>query len=378
MSTLRTRAAFAVVAVSVAGAIVLGGCTQTTDADKAKAEVDRRTAAVTEAQTAYDDARTSFCRDARTYVAALDKYGKLFSDEAATVGDVRSLGAELDLPHGRVQSSAQDTLDAHQELTDAKAKLADAQAEAAGSTTAAPSSTTSTTLLPAATVDRIAAEQQDLEAAINGVSDDTPLAQAGQQVNAAAFALEVAWLRVLSDAGCLTSEEASQSQVALTSYTAAVQAALRTLGLYAGEIDGIYGSATVAAVRAFQTSKGLPATGYIDEATATALETALVAKGGEAAVQAVATAAAVQSTLKLAGYWTGPVDGHWTQALTDALKSFQQSLGVPATGAVDTATMDALRRAITTPPSTTTTAPAPTSTTARPSTSVTSTSTPSR
>jgi peptidoglycan hydrolase-like protein with peptidoglycan-binding domain len=54
----------------------------------------------------------------------------------------------------------------------------------------------------------------------------------------------------------------------------------------------------------------------------------------------------VQQTLKLAGYWTGPVDGTWTAALTDALKSFQTDLGVEPTGTVDAATIAAVERAL--------------------------------
>jgi peptidoglycan hydrolase-like protein with peptidoglycan-binding domain len=60
----------------------------------------------------------------------------------------------------------------------------------------------------------------------------------------------------------------------------------------------------------------------------------------------LASTAAVQQTLKLAGYWDGPVDGQWTAALTDALKEFQTHLGVPATGTVDAATVAALEAAI--------------------------------
>jgi peptidoglycan hydrolase-like protein with peptidoglycan-binding domain len=59
----------------------------------------------------------------------------------------------------------------------------------------------------------------------------------------------------------------------------------------------------------------------------------------------VATAA-VQQTLKLAGFWDGPVDGEWTPALTDALKDFQTELGVKPTGTVDAATVAALEEAI--------------------------------
>jgi peptidoglycan hydrolase-like protein with peptidoglycan-binding domain len=72
----------------------------------------------------------------------------------------------------------------------------------------------------------------------------------------------------------------------------------------------------------------------------------LASKGGAVASNALAQTAAVQSTLKLAGYWTGPVDGRWTPELTDALKKFQTDLGVPATGVVDVATLGALEAAI--------------------------------
>jgi len=56
--------------------------------------------------------------------------------------------------------------------------------------------------------------------------------------------------------------------------------------------------------------------------------------------------AAVQQTLKLAGYWDGPVDGAWTPALSAALREFQTELGVEPTGAVDAATISALEKAI--------------------------------
>ena len=62
--------------------------------------------------------------------------------------------------------------------------------------------------------------------------------------------------------------------------------------------------------------------------------------------EAIAHTAALQSVLTLAGYWTGPIDGEWSDALTAALQQLQTDLGVPATGEVDAATLDALRTAI--------------------------------
>ncbi len=95
-----------------------------------------------------------------------------------------------------------------------------------------------------------------------------------------------------------------------------------------------------------QKANGLPVPGAVDKATAAALQAELVAKGGAAAQQSLATTAAVQQTLKLAGFWDGPVDGTWTPALTEAVKEFQTQLGVKPTGTVDTATVQALEKAI--------------------------------
>jgi peptidoglycan hydrolase-like protein with peptidoglycan-binding domain len=74
----------------------------------------------------------------------------------------------------------------------------------------------------------------------------------------------------------------------------------------------------------------------------------------------VASTAAVQQTLKLAGFWDGPVDGEWTAALTQALEDFQTELGVPSTGSVDAATIAALEQAIAAAPPASATSVSPT------------------
>jgi peptidoglycan hydrolase-like protein with peptidoglycan-binding domain len=153
-------------------------------------------------------------------------------------------------------------------------------------------------------------------------------------------------LRLFSEAGCLTEEQQQEAVTAVTEYTVALQQALQTAGYYDGEIDGIYGPSTVEAVERLQSANGLPVTGLVDQATEAALKAAVAEAGGEGARQALAHTAAVQSTLKLAGHWTGPVDGVWTPELTEALMAFQTALGVEPTGAVDVATLGALERAI--------------------------------
>ena len=117
-------------------------------------------------------------------------------------------------------------------------------------------------------------------------------------------------------------------------------------GYYDGAVDGVYGPATVDAIEALQKAHGLPVTGTVDKATAAALQSDLAAKGGAIAQEAVASTAAVQQTLKIAGFWDGPVDGQWTPELTKALKDFQTELGVKPTGTVDAATIAALEKAI--------------------------------
>jgi peptidoglycan hydrolase-like protein with peptidoglycan-binding domain len=59
-----------------------------------------------------------------------------------------------------------------------------------------------------------------------------------------------------------------------------LQTALAHRGLPVGDIDGIYGTQTAAAVRAFQTAQGLPATGIADQGTLRALAGPIDQKGG--------------------------------------------------------------------------------------------------
>ena len=114
----------------------------------------------------------------------------------------------------------------------------------------------------------------------------------------------MAWLRLFVDAGCLPDEHKQQAAAAVSAYTTALQQDLAEAGYYGGAIDGVYGPQTVAAVEELQRANGLPVTGTVDKATADALQAQLAALGGAAAQTAVATTAALQQTLKLAGSGT--------------------------------------------------------------------------
>jgi len=242
-------------------------------------------------------------------------------------------------------AAREDVVAAEEDLAQAQAALAEAKG-----TSVKPTSTSTATVLvpevPPASADRVQQAEADLDAAVEGTGDETPLEEAGQQLNSAAVALEMSWLRVFSEVGCLTDEQQAQATTAVRDYTAALQESLTLAGHYTEQVDGVYGPATVDAVRSLQEDHGLPVTGTVDTATAAALQADLAEQGGAAEQQSIATAAAVQQTLSLAGFWTGPVDGEWTPALTEALKAFQDELGVKPTGTVDAATITALEQAI--------------------------------
>ena len=80
--------------------------------------------------------------------------------------------------------------------------------------------------------------ESDLEAAATGISDQTPLRQAGETYTSAAFALEMSWITLFADAGCLTDEQSKQAADALRD-TTALQKRLKE-SHYNGKVDGIY------------------------------------------------------------------------------------------------------------------------------------------
>jgi peptidoglycan hydrolase-like protein with peptidoglycan-binding domain len=354
------RGAARVLAGIVGGTLLLAsmaGCSGSGDGSSAlkvaQARVSAKEKALSDAKAVLTDKSAEFCTASATYITALDQYGDVITQTATTVGDVNSAGSDLAEPRADVKASADAAVEAQQAVVDAKQSLAAAEAAlAAAKSTGSASATTPTEtkspkpLAPPATVDRVQQAESELKAAQQGITDQTPLSVASQQFNSAVVALEMAWLRLFSDAGCLTDEQQVQAEAAVSDYTTKLQKSLRDAGYYKGDVDGVYGPETVDAVQSLQKAHGLPSTGTVDKATAAALHSDLTAKGGAIAKEEVSSTAAVQQTLKLAGFWDGPVDGEWTPELTDALKEFQTQLGVKPSGTVDAATIAALEKAI--------------------------------
>jgi peptidoglycan hydrolase-like protein with peptidoglycan-binding domain len=123
-----------------------------------------------------------------------------------------------------------------------------------------------------------------------------------------------------------------------------VQQALINQGIpVAGGVDGIFGAGTAAALRQFQTAKGLAATGVVDDATALALGLASSPVLGLTQGVRGSSVTQLQERLISAGIPVrGGADGIFGAATADAVKQFQAARGLPATGVVDAATAAAL------------------------------------
>jgi len=140
-----------------------------------------------------------------------------------------------------------------------------------------------------------------------------------------------------------------------------LQTQLQRAGFDPGPIDGIFGSRTDAAVRAFQQQRGLPVTGVVNVATWTALGVnCSVTPPGPTppppgptppeefhcpVLRLGDTGPAVrflQRLLQERGFYRGIVDGDFGGRTQRAVRQFQRSQGLPVTGVVDHATWRAL------------------------------------
>jgi peptidoglycan hydrolase-like protein with peptidoglycan-binding domain len=138
-------------------------------------------------------------------------------------------------------------------------------------------------------------------------------------------------------------ENGSPSATTTTSGTATatdpavmdLQTVMTQLGYYSGPIDGVYGPVTSAAVTEMQKDLGVTADGVFGPST----DEALKGKGKDVVIQ-------IQTELARYGYYTGPIDGDYGPATTDAVKHLQTDLGVTADGQVGEETIDAFNDAV--------------------------------
>jgi len=367
------RATSRFVAVCCVGAVFLASCgsssSDSSSTTTAKAKETTTTVPV-------DKAAAAFCTDAKTYLKALNELSTGIERGTTTIGDVKNAADEA-----KKASAA---------ASDSKAALigaieAQAAAAATSTTSADSSTTTSTTLVPkevaTAHLDALEKAEQEAADAVASVDEATVIKEASATVQAAAFNLQLAWGQLYADAGCLADDAAGVA--AIHEYVVGLQTDLKTIGLYTGDIDGMYGPATVAAVSTLQKNAGLPETGFLDPASQKALAIELAKASKQESLQV----AAIQGALTSGGYYTGPIDGIWSPAVDTAIQALQADQQLEKDGATDPATLIALgialaveaqKQTTTTTGPTTTAAPTTTvepTTTVAPTTEMTTTTT---
>jgi len=126
-----------------------------------------------------------------------------------------------------------------------------------------------------------------------------------------------------------------------------VQAGLKELDLYYGEITGSIGSKTEAAIRAFQKKYGLTVNGKVDAATLSKLDEVL--DGKEAEEEALADREDVmtmQEGLKELGLYYADITGNIGTKTEAAIRAFQEKYGLTVSGNVDSKTLSKLEEVL--------------------------------
>jgi peptidoglycan hydrolase-like protein with peptidoglycan-binding domain len=126
---------------------------------------------------------------------------------------------------------------------------------------------------------------------------------------------------------------------------AALQVALRAVGLYGGTIDGVAGPATTGAVTRFQRQHGLAADGVAGPRTRAALGRRGGPSFGSRVLRGGASGwdvAALQFRLAWRGFPSGNFDGGLGSHTEAALRRFQSYAGIEADGVAGSTTLRAL------------------------------------
>ncbi|MGG6468796.1 peptidoglycan-binding protein [Saccharococcus caldoxylosilyticus] len=110
---------------------------------------------------------------------------------------------------------------------------------------------------------------------------------------------------------------------------------------------GYFGPITEQAVKAFQASVRLPATGIVDDATYAKLKGSLAANAAMKIGSRGNEVKVLQQNLKLLGYFKYPeITGYFGVITQDAVKRFQQANGLSATGVADARTLQLIQNAM--------------------------------
>jgi peptidoglycan hydrolase-like protein with peptidoglycan-binding domain len=139
----------------------------------------------------------------------------------------------------------------------------------------------------------------------------------------------------------------AESAYAGSADVAALQVAMRTLGLYPHPVDGITGPWTRSAVRHFQSRNGLSADGIAGPKTRRTLGRRGRPPLGSRLMRKEDRGwdvAALQFLLKSRGYGEGGLDGDFGPNTDRAVRRFQRAAGLAVDGVAGPATLHALKR----------------------------------
>lgn len=117
-----------------------------------------------------------------------------------------------------------------------------------------------------------------------------------------------------------------------------LQAALKSLGYYSGDVDGIVGPMTRNAISAYQVAKGVIATGQptnklLQDIRQSAQQESQN-RGSAPLADDQQTILSLQRVLADLGYGPGPVNGELSGTTEDAIRRFEADRGMPQTGQV--------------------------------------------
>lgn len=118
-----------------------------------------------------------------------------------------------------------------------------------------------------------------------------------------------------------------------------LQTRLKALGFYSGAVNGVMGTSTVTAVKAFESASGMSKTGKVTQTVWDSIFSDSAVTGTVVTLSQGSTGPAVttlQNNLVTLLMLSGDVDGSYGSQTAEAVKNYQNTFGFSATGSADT------------------------------------------
>ena len=153
-----------------------------------------------------------------------------------------------------------------------------------------------------------------------------------------------------------SSSSSSSSNDASTDTIKDVQAKLKNMGIYSGEVTGNVGDKTTAAIKEFQKRYNLTVDGVAGPATvaklnqvysnSTTVKVSSSSKTGLGLGSSGTAVSQLQTNLTTLGYYWAEITGNFGAKTETAVKAFQKAYGLPQDGVAGTSTLNAISTAV--------------------------------